>query len=466
MKILVAIASYGMANDQYLLRLIQEYRSMDHDVDIVVLSNLHKTLDPDIEVMVGLPTKNPRSLPFAHKKLFVERMDHYDLFIYSEDDTLITEQNIEAFLSVTPLLPKHQIAGFLRTETNTEGKLYFSTVHSYYHWEPSSIHAIGPYTFAYFTNEHSACFLLTREQLRNAIASGGFLVPPHQGKYGLLETAATDPYTQCGFQKLICISHLQDFTVRHLPNKYLNKLGLESTEFNRQIDALLRLQRSQYPPPKLLNVETKLINQKWSKSYYEDSRLDMLAVLPDDVQRVLSIGCGWGATEAALIKKGIRVVGLPLDPVIAACAEAKGVEIVGGDLKTARCKLDNRRFDAIILPNILHVVRDPIDVLSTYTDLLTAQGRVVIGVPNFSYLPTRWKRIRHAAQYKSLGNYDRAGLHMTTRRTIRQWFSTCQLVVDKIVKAVPPRWRLIDRLSLGMASVSLASELIVTGKKV
>jgi len=208
-----------------------------------------------------------------------------------------------------------------------------------------------------------------------------------------------------------------------------------------------------------------LVDQRWSKSYYEDSRLDMLSILPDHIHCVLSIGCGWGATEAELIKKGIRVVGIPLDPVIAACAEAKGVEIVGGDFKTARRILENERFDGIILPNILHVVRDPIDVLSTFKDLLTSQGRVVIGVPNFSYLPTRWKRLRHASQYKSLGNYDRAGLHVTTHRLIRQWFSTCQLVVDKIVDTVPPRWHLIDRLSLGMASVSLASELIVTGKK-
>ena len=36
MKILAVIASWGTKNDTYLARLIQEYRSMSFDVDVVV----------------------------------------------------------------------------------------------------------------------------------------------------------------------------------------------------------------------------------------------------------------------------------------------------------------------------------------------------------------------------------------------------------------------------------------------
>ena len=44
MKMLVAIASYGTGNDDYLARLIREYHSMSFPVDIVVLSNVEKNL--------------------------------------------------------------------------------------------------------------------------------------------------------------------------------------------------------------------------------------------------------------------------------------------------------------------------------------------------------------------------------------------------------------------------------------
>ena len=96
----------------------------------------------------------------------------------------------------------------------------------------------GDFILAYFTNEHAACYLLTQKQLRNAIQSGGFLVSPHEGPYDLLCTAATDPYTQCGFKKMICISHLEDFIVPHLSSKYAGKLGVGDKDFLRQIESL------------------------------------------------------------------------------------------------------------------------------------------------------------------------------------------------------------------------------------
>ena len=112
MKILVAIANYGTGNDQYLSRVVDEYRKMRHDVDIVVTTNIGKNLGSGIEVSVGLPDPNPRSLPFAHKTVFAERAESYDLFIYTEDDNLATERNVEAFLRVTDILPANEIAGF------------------------------------------------------------------------------------------------------------------------------------------------------------------------------------------------------------------------------------------------------------------------------------------------------------------------------------------------------------------
>jgi len=121
--LIVAIASYGTKNDRYLQSLIHEYRSMErYKADIVVLSNIPKDLASDVEVMLGLPTKDPWSLPFAHKDIFARRLQLYDLFIYSEDDTLITERNIDAFLEMTKVLPDTYIAGFIRHAMSPEGK--------------------------------------------------------------------------------------------------------------------------------------------------------------------------------------------------------------------------------------------------------------------------------------------------------------------------------------------------------
>src|SRR5271170_2525351 len=105
MKILTAIASWGTKNDTYLAQLIREYRSMSFDVDVVVISNLPKPVGPGAEVsLVDLDGRDPYSLPFAHKRIFAERLNDYDLFVYSEDDTLITESNIQAYLKACAVL--------------------------------------------------------------------------------------------------------------------------------------------------------------------------------------------------------------------------------------------------------------------------------------------------------------------------------------------------------------------------
>ena len=127
---------------------------------------------------VGLPSNNARSLPFAHKKLFAENLDRYDLFIYSEDDIDITEAHIGAFLHVSKVLKPDEIAGFLRYEMDTAGSLWMSDVHSMFHWKPESVIHRGTLTFAEFTNEHAASYIMTQAQLRRAIASGGFCAPP------------------------------------------------------------------------------------------------------------------------------------------------------------------------------------------------------------------------------------------------------------------------------------------------
>ena len=463
-KILVAIASFGTKNDRYLARVIEEYRSMPYHVNVVVFSNIYKDLGPAIEVRVGLPDKNAWSLPFGHKQLFAERLDEYDLFIYAEDDILITERNIEAFLAVSPSLPDGVIAGFVRAERDNTGGLHFDPVESHFHWDPASVQVIGDDTYAYHTNEHSACFLLTQQQLKSAIHSGGFLVGPYEGRYDMLCCAATDPYTRCGFKKLICLTRLEDFTVYHLPNyKHITRPYRASSVFYRQLEALLTLETKGRPRTMLFNPETKVLNAKWSKDYYELVREDLISLVPSGAKNVLSVGCGWGATEGSLVKRGLRVVGIPMDSVIGSCAEDHGVEVVYGDFATARSKLNNERFDCIVFANVLHLLPDPVTVLASFAELLDSAGVVIVATPNFASLVSRWRRLTGDPYHKALGAYRRTGIHLTSRRVVSTWLQTCGMVPATTRGVFSERAHTLNRASLGLLDSSIATELLIVG---
>jgi SAM-dependent methyltransferase len=436
LRILAAIASYGTSNDRYLKRLIDEYRSMSFEIDIVVMSNLEKKPAPDIETMVGMPNKNPWSLPFLHKKLFVERIEQYDLFLYSEDDMLVTERNLRAFLDVSMVLQEGEVAGFLRVERDQNSRANYPEIHGFFHWDPASIRSRGKYTLARFTNEHAAFYVLTRRQLQRAIESGGFLVEPHEGKYDLLCSAATDPYTQCGLVKLIPVSHLDDFTIRHLSDRYIGKLGADESELSEHVSAILQLAAAEHRPEPLLNTETKLWRGMYSKNYYDPVAKDIISMVPSHGRSVLSIGCGWGATESRLAEGGTRVVAVPLDPIIGSSITKRGVEPVFGSFQDAKAKLGLEKFDCVLFLNVLHLVRNPVEVLRMFGDCLSPGATVIIQTPNMLSIPVVWKSISRSPRLQIFGSFDSTGVHRTSLRRVRDWCSKSGLRMEKAIGTI------------------------------
>jgi len=467
-KVLVAVANFGSKNDLHLRRLINEYQSMSFDVDIVVLSNVHKELGGDVElVVVDLQGKDSWTLPFAHKEILASRLNDYDLFVYSEDDTLISERNLQAFLDVSATLREDEILGFMRFEQDQDGQFHFPDVHGHFHWDPESVRLRGNYKFAFFTNEHSACYVLTQEQLRRAIASGGFLVGPHRdGVYHLPESAATDPYTQCGFKKLICISRFEDFLVHHIPDKYVEVgLGVNGRELRRQLDALLSVSNNGHAPQSLCETQTKLKSPAYSKSYYEPVRPELLSSIPAEARTLLSVGCEWGATEALLVEKGLSVVAIPLDPVIPGGAEAAGVEMVYGNFHSARKQLSGRSFDCILFSNIIHLVPDPGSILSLFQDVLADKGTTILLVPKIWPLLVYWRRIRRNGFVWNFWGYERTGVHPTSRRTIRRWFGKAGMEPKRIVKIRSPRASAVDGLMSDLTNNILFSEFLAVARR-
>jgi hypothetical protein len=239
MRILVAIANYGPYRFGYLDKIITTYQQIPHRVDLVVHSDRVKRVPLGTQLVVGLPTLDPCSLPFAHKRLFAEHQDDYDLFVYTEDDILIGEQNLAAFLDASAVLPEDEIAGLFRYERDAVGRLFFVDAHPPWDWVAGSAAARGGLCFATFSNAHSGCYVLTRSHLRRVVQSGGYLVPPHDRFCDMRASAATDPYTRCGLTRRLCISHLDRFLVHHLPNNYVGVLGTEETAFRSRLAGLL-----------------------------------------------------------------------------------------------------------------------------------------------------------------------------------------------------------------------------------
>ena len=410
LRLLVAIASYGNKNLDYLKKIIRRYQNLPMDVDVVVFSEAVKDLGQTVKVFIGLPSPNPRSLPFAHKSYFAGNIERYDLFVYSEDDIEVTEKNIQAFLRITPQLKSDEIAGYLRYEMDQFKTMTLPDIHGAFHWKVESVRRRGAETIAEFTNEHAGFYILTQGQLRQAIASGGFLVDPCEGRYGMLETAATDPYTSCGFRKVICISNLKDFFVHHMSNRYTGQVGVPLPVLEEQIKTLTDICDDKHPASSLFNLESKILHGRWSKSYHEKPSEELLKIVPANAKTVLSIGCGSGAAEVVLKRRGAKVTALPLDSVIGVTAARLGVEVVYGSWEECRRKLEGRKFDCVLMADLLHLLPNPGEILQQCARFIEKNGTLVVGGPNLGRIPTLIQRALGRGDYRKLRAFVESGI--------------------------------------------------------
>jgi SAM-dependent methyltransferase len=451
-SVLVAIASYGKKNVPLLKKIIGTYRGFAFDTHIVVLSEAPKDLGPDVEVVVGLPSKNPWTLPFAHKAVFAERVAQYDLFIYSEDDIGITEAHIHAFLRATTELDADEIAGFLRYEISPSGRWYLDEPWGHFHWRPESVKRRGSYTIAEFTNEHAGFYILTQHQLKRAIATGGFLRGPCEGRYSWPETAATDPYTNCGYRKVICISALEDFLIHHMSDRYVELLDVSLESFKEQIQTLVAIRDSLHPATTLCPVESKLLPRRWQKSYYEKPRDELLNRIPGHAKRILSIGCGWGALERRLQERGAAVTALPLDSVIGAAAERKGVEVIYGTWDSSLKQLDGRKFDCVLLMNLLHLHANPVQMVEHCSRFVAEGGWLVLTGVNFDRALWFLKRVFRFDGLGKLRSYELSGFSVCGPKTFTASLANSGLEITGvhwIDHAFNRRWLRGDRIRVG-----------------
>jgi SAM-dependent methyltransferase len=171
----------------------------------------------------------------------------------------------------------------------------------------------------------------------------------------------------------------------------------------------------------------------YSKDYHEPLNEEVLSMIPPEARTVLSVGCGSGATECWLAERGLRVVAVPLDPVVSGSAAERGVEMVFGDFHIAKEKLRNQRFDCLLFLNVLHLARDPVEVLSLFRDNMSTKSVMIIQAPNMLCAQEVWRRIRNPDRYRGLGSYNLSGAHFSSIGKVRDWCGRSGLRVDRTV---------------------------------
>jgi len=268
-KILVALVSYGTNQDKfsfnlhkrnyfnqdnYMFTVLNEWNNIDttkYEVDL----KLYITDDVDISKYSNIKVEKliynsniTDLLTWQYRDLFIKEKNNYNLFIYNENDMLITQRHIDTLLDITPNLPKRSAVGFLRYE-EYEGKKYLIDFSFGPKEKIQLVKEVGDDVLVSPVNTNQSCHILTKEQL-NLLIDDNLYTPTNdnprkyfkdgsshpnttewwnknffQGdKRGYIRcktSSASEPYSIGRLLRYISINNYDNLLIHHLSNDYV-----------------------------------------------------------------------------------------------------------------------------------------------------------------------------------------------------------------------------------------------------
>ncbi len=138
---------------------------------------------------------------------------------------------------------------------------------------------------------------------------------------------------------------------------------------------------------------------------------------------VLDVGCGAGANarEIRRLAPEATIVGIEPNADGARLARAAADEVFEGTLERWLEAGDDRRFDAVLLSDVVEHIADPLSLLRKLNQHPgTRVAAWLVSVPNYAVWYNRLRTLAGSFSYTWSGLYDRTHLRFFTRRSLRE----------------------------------------------
>jgi 2-polyprenyl-3-methyl-5-hydroxy-6-metoxy-1,4-benzoquinol methylase len=178
------------------------------------------------------------------------------------------------------------------------------------------------------------------------------------------------------------------------------------------------------------NQQVELIPEH---SYFHQVRHEMLDFVPREAKIILDVGCANG-NFAAMIKsqRAAEVWGIEPNQEAAKLATSQLDKVIC-DTFSRSLSLPNRKFDCIILNDVLEHLVDYEDALIYCKDLLAAEGSIVASIPNVRYFDNIWNLLVNKNwEYQDWGILDRTHLRFFTMKSIINTFENLGLRINTL----------------------------------
>ncbi|GJQ58188.1 MAG: methyltransferase domain-containing protein [Candidatus Scalindua sp. AMX11] len=173
---------------------------------------------------------------------------------------------------------------------------------------------------------------------------------------------------------------------------------------------------------------TSPLNIDYETKYGDEPRRDLIQFITVPPQRVLEIGCGAGATGAALKQKfhGVEYTGLESEENVADIARTRLDKVFTGSIEKVQLQsfgLSKEYFDIIICGDVLEHLYDPWKTLSLLHDYLKPKGVILLSIPNVQNINNIINLINGHWTYRENGLLDATHIRFFTLQEIVKMLS-------------------------------------------
>jgi 2-polyprenyl-3-methyl-5-hydroxy-6-metoxy-1,4-benzoquinol methylase len=157
-------------------------------------------------------------------------------------------------------------------------------------------------------------------------------------------------------------------------------------------------------------------------------------------RKVLELGCAEGSTTRVLRERGCRVTGIEMDPTAAQTAAEFAERVIVDNLDTMdfEAALGRERFDVIVAADVLEHLSDPVRCLRACVPFLSADGEVVLSIPNVAHADVRLALLDGQFEYSEWGLLDNTHLRFFTRESLLDFLDDCGLAELEIRRVTRP----------------------------
>jgi len=172
---------------------------------------------------------------------------------------------------------------------------------------------------------------------------------------------------------------------------------------------------------------------KEDSTYYKNTRIEMVSLVPKSAKKILEIGCGQGNFSSQLLGDKVEIWGIEPNKKSAQIASDIFYKVLIGTLDEKINILPNNYFDAIILNDVLEHLLYPWKDLEQLKLKLKNEGNIIASIPNVRYsknlvhllVDKNWK-------YTTSGILDATHFRFFTKKSILAMFDNCGYSVKKI----------------------------------